>query len=224
MHVTPTTGPAKDRPLPVVDISRGGVCAACEWEAAAGTGARLILAAGWPAIQARVVRAGGGRLVLAFSQAPDDLRVTVQHQGGGTVRVTDGEVGGNGGADGNAGERHLAGDAGDVEQGGEVIGHLVPGDRAPDLFRQDLFRQAGAARVVAQHAAGVVQRGQRTVPTVQRAAHLMHQDQGCRAAAGVLMPQAGRVDFGPFHGERPSPIDLLRRSLGCLVLSRKACA
>ena len=66
----------------------------------------------------------------------------------GAVGVAGGEMQRDRAADGDARERHLAGDAELVEQGCDIVGHGVDGKRAAHLLRQ-----SGAAGVIAQHAA-----------------------------------------------------------------------
>jgi hypothetical protein len=68
--------------------------------------------------------------------------------------MTDGRVQRNRAADGNAGQRHRAADAESVEERREIVGHGVDGKRTAHLLRQ-----AGAARVIAQHATPGGQRG-----------------------------------------------------------------
>ena len=86
--------------------------------------------------------------------------------------MTHGEVDRDGAAHGGAGKRHLAGDAERIQQCRKVIGHVVE-VTLPPIFSD----MPGAARVVAQHVARVVQRRHHLVPTVQRAAHFVHQHQ-----------------------------------------------
>jgi methyl-accepting chemotaxis protein len=75
MRATLNAGPAQGRWLEVVDISRGGICLKCAWQAETGTEVPVILSAGAPPVAARVVRANGGTLALVFSQGADSLRM-----------------------------------------------------------------------------------------------------------------------------------------------------
>ena len=125
---------------------------------------------------------------------------TGHHQRAGACRVTHGEVDRDGAAHGRAGQRDLALNAQCIQQCCEVVGHVVEADAAVDLPRQ-----SGAARIVAQHLARVVQRREHLVPAIERAAHLMHQNQRRLAAARQVVAQAGFVQLDPVH--RVSSVD-----------------
>src|SRR5579863_9612328 len=83
-------------------------------------------------------------------------------------------------------DRYLAADARGIEQSSKIVRHIVEGDLAANFLGQ-----AGTARVVAQDAPGVVQGGYHLVPTVQRAAHFVHQHQRRLAGTGQFATQAG---------------------------------
>ena len=63
------------------------------------------------------------------------------------LRISNRGVQRNGAADGDTGERDLAGNAERVHERDEIVDHGVDGQRAADLLRQ-----SGAARVIAQDA------------------------------------------------------------------------
>jgi hypothetical protein len=112
--------------------------------------------------------------------------------------MTHGEMDGDRSTDRGAGQRDLPGDAGRIQQRREIVRHVVERDPAADLLRQPC-----AARVVAQHPARVVERRQNLIPTVQRAAHLVHQNQRRPAAAGKFVAQTCAVHLDPVHGAPP---------------------
>ena len=99
-------------------------------------------------------------------------------------------------ADGDARQRDLARDAERIEQGGDVVGHRVDVQGAAHLLRH-----AGAAGVVAQHAARREPRHD-LVPAFHRAAHLVHEHQRAVAGAGQFVAEPRAVDFDEIHPTR----------------------
>src|SRR5215467_5526099 len=77
-------------------------------------------------------------------------------------------VQGDGAADGNTGERDLAGNAERVQQRNQVVDHAVDGER-----RTYFLRQSSAAGVVTQHAALRGKRGRDQVPALDRSTHFV---------------------------------------------------
>ena len=61
------------------------------------------------------------------------------------------------------------------------------------------FSETEATLVVAQHAEFLLQRRQYVVPTFQRAAQLMNENQVLLAAAGDRIAERHAVHFHPFH-------------------------
>lgn len=74
MRVALDAGPLKGRWLEVTDISRGGIRVACDWTPAAGLEAPVSLSPTASPVLARVVRATGRDVALAFNQGVGNLR------------------------------------------------------------------------------------------------------------------------------------------------------
>src|SRR5262249_46980113 len=105
---------------------------------------------------------------------------------------------GYGPADGDAGERNLAGNTERVHKCDEVIDHVVDGERAAHLLRQ-----SGSARVVAQDTPlrGELRRDE--VPAFERPAHFVDQYERGRATAGQVVAERRAFDFGKAHARSP---------------------
>jgi hypothetical protein len=113
-------------------------------------------------------------------------------------------------ANGNTRQRYLACDSVVIEQRRDIVGHRVDVKLAAYFLRH-----AGAAAVIAQHAAGFRKLWRDVVPALQRAAHFVHQHQGALALAAELIAQGGAVQFNEFHAALPPvlPLFLLRHPL-----------
>ena len=77
----------------------------------------------------------------------------------------------------------------------EILHQHVVGE-----FLAHLFRQAGAALVVAQHAKSRGEPRRDRVPRIERAAKLVHQHDGGPARAGKLVMQAHAIGVDEGHG------------------------